>query len=134
MSRKGFWLGLVAGLIIMGLIAGAVGVGVFGFIRYRVAGLPQIGRSLRPDLPERPFGFGMRGRSFGFGFGHRTLGLGAFLCLPALLFIGGGLVLAAMAFSRARWHHRDSSPWCRGWVQPSAAADEHAPGGEEPKD
>ena len=98
MSRRGFFYGLVAGMVIMGLLAATIGAVIFAFRWSQGGTLPLHGRS---------FSFGFRGCAPGIGRHGMPFGLGAFLCLHALLFTFGGLFLAAMVCKRVCWQRRD---------------------------
>jgi hypothetical protein len=99
MSRRGFWLGLLVGAIVMGLL---VATAMFVIVRFRSPAAAGI--------------YGLRGRQFGVNprgwfyprMPGRRFGFGALLCGPGLLLILGALVLAAV-FGR-HWHHH---PWDR---------------------
>jgi len=120
-TRKGFFSGLLVGIIVMGLLAAIAGAVILGVRWSQGYMLPLRGRTFGPDLPERSFGFGLRGRSFGFGLRGRPFGFGAFLCCPALLFIVGGFLLLALIGKRSRWHHPHRPPWCWDREKPPAA-------------
>jgi len=96
MSRRGFFFGLLTGIIVMGLLMAIAGFVIF------LARWPQ-GHML--PLHGRSFGFGLPRRSFGYGSVWRPFGLGAFLCGAALLLVLGGFLLLALIGRRWRWHH-----------------------------
>lgn len=121
MSRKGFFSGLLVGIIVMGLLAAIAGAVIFGVRWSQGYTLPLRGRTFGPDLPERSFGFGLRGRPFGFG---------AFLCGPALVFVFGGFLLLALIGTRSRWHHPHRPPWC--WDREKLPAAETKEPADEP--
>jgi hypothetical protein len=108
MSKRGFWLGLVVGAVITGLL---VAVAMFVVLRFR--------------LPATAV-YGLRGRQFGVnprGLGYprlpgRSFGFGAMLCGPLLL-LAGAVVLGALLGRHwhMRRHDRDAS-CCGG--QPSS--------------
>jgi hypothetical protein len=93
MSRRGFWLGLLVGLIVMGLLAATA---MFVLVRFR-------GSAGVYGLRGRQFGISPRGRFYPgmVGGGH---GFGLMCCGPVLLLVLGALVLAAV-FGR-HWYHR----------------------------
>ena len=87
MSRRGFWFGLLAGMIVMGLLAATVAV-VIGHYRWPAAGLGT--------LRGRPFGVNPRGW-FNPRMPGRWLGFGAMLCGPLVL-LAGALLLGALLY------------------------------------
>jgi hypothetical protein len=107
MSRRGFWLGLVVGMIVMGLLAGTA---MFAFVRFRGSAEGIYG------LRGRQFGISPRG-GFYPGMPGRWHGFGAMLCGPVLL-IAGALVLAAVLGRHWHHHHHDGAASCCGG-QPS---------------
>ena len=84
MSRRGFWFGLLVGIIVMGLLAATAAV-VIGRFRWPAAGIG--------GLRGRQFGVNPRGW-FDPRMPGRWLGFGAMLCGPLLL--AGALVLGAL--------------------------------------
>jgi hypothetical protein len=92
-SRKGFWLGLLVGMIVMGLLAATA---MFVIVRFRWPVADTYA------LRGRQFGIGPRSW-FHPGLPGRSLGFGAMLCGPGLLLVLGALVLLAV-FGR-HWHH-----------------------------
>ena len=97
MFRRNFWLGLLVGMIVMGLLAGTA---LLLFVRFRGSELGVYG------LRGRPFGISPRGWFYPRTLG-RWHGFGALLCGPVLL-LAGVLVLGVL-FGR-RWHRRASQP------------------------
>ena len=97
MNRRGFWAGLLVGLVIMGLIAA-----VAGFMMFRMggtaacAGAPGALGALREGRLSR--GGGYYGRMPMFGGGHMFF-------MPGGLLLIGALVLAFFAGKHWGHHH-----------------------------
>ena len=112
MSRRGFWLGLLVGVIVMGLLAATA---MFVLVRFR-------GSADLSPLRGRQFGINPRGRFYP-GMPGRWHGFGLMFCGPVLFFIAAALVLAA-GFGRRchhRHHHHGQGAPCCG-EQPSPVA------------
>jgi hypothetical protein len=94
MSKRGFWLGLLVGAVITGLL---VATAMFVMMRFRWPAAAGI--------------YGLRGRQFGVNprgwflprMPGRGFGFGAMLCGPLLL-LAGALVLGALLGKH--WHSR----------------------------
>jgi hypothetical protein len=137
-SRRGFFYGLLAGMVLMGLLAAVAGVVMVGVRWPWGRALPLRGSAFHSRLTERGFGFALPGRLLGVGLSRRPLGF-AFFCLPALLLIFGALVLFALAGRRWLGHRPDRdhdwSDWDESPAEPVAAEHEQdvpaADGGAE---
>jgi hypothetical protein len=93
-------------MVVMGLLVATIGAVVMAF-RWSQGGTPHLhGRGFGFGLREGAKGFGLRGRAPGIARHGKVLGLGAFLCLHAVLLAFGGLFLAAVVGKRACWHRR----------------------------
>ncbi len=108
MPKRQFWFGLVAGLVIMGLIVGtlaALGLGA------------RWASGSRSTLRARPFGLqpGERGELFGLrdrgAMTLRHFGVAALVCCPGLFLILGVLVVAGYLWKRYGPHatHHDGA-------------------------
>lgn len=111
MSRKEFWYGLVAGMVVMGVVAASIGAVLFAF-RWSQGAMPALhGRTFGFGLREGTRGFGLRGWAPRVGRHVSPFGIGALLCLHVPLFALGGLFLAAVISRRTCWpprhFHRD---------------------------
>ena len=122
MNRRGFWTGLLIGLVIMGLI-----LAVVGMVLFRVRGT-----ALLAGAP----GAWREGRlSRGGYYGHMPMfGGGHMFFMPGGLLLIGALVLAFFAgkhWSRHHEHcHRHHEHWHHGEHWRRECCDEH---GDEPE-
>ena len=112
MSRKGFWFGLLVGLVVMALLAS-----LSGFVILRLRG--TVGPAL--VLRRRSFGWAPRGWRFGFGFPGRSFGFRPLLCALALLLVFGAVVLIAVFAGHRCWHRSIKRPCSREGQKPSEA-------------
>jgi len=129
MSRRGFWLGLLVGMIVMGLLAATVGMFVFHFRRTGVATMPFRGRMFELNPRDRTPDLRMPGLPSGTTLPRRSPGLALLLCIPGGLLILGALVLAAIA-GRHFWHRSARHGQCcseHGSEAPAAEPDERPP-------
>ena len=110
MSRKGFWMGLLVGLIIMGLLAGTVAVVILGARWASGSKVALRGRSFDLQPGERGQLFGLRGRG-GMGFSRWHCGLGALLCCKGLFLLVAAMAVAAFFCRRRCWHGSGGHHW-----------------------
>lgn len=103
MSRKGFWFGLIAGVVLMGLLAATIGAAAIAFRWLQGGMLPMHGQGFGFGLREGAKGFGFRGWGPGRGGHWKPFGFGALLCLHVPLLALGGLFVAAMVGRWACW-------------------------------
>jgi hypothetical protein len=131
MSKRGFWFGLLAGLVIMGLVVGTVAVVFLGARWASGSKVALRGRSLQVQPGERGPVFGLRGCG-GMISPRSHFGLGALFCCPALFLILGGVALAAFFGRRRCWHGHRGHHWR--WHEGMPCDAEHAEESQEAKE
>jgi len=103
MYRKGFWTGLLVGLVLAGVAAACLA----GLVMLRARGM------LVPALGLRLRSFGWMGHAGRLTFGMPARGVGGLLCLPLLLLGLGAAVVATVFAAHRCWRrgcghsHRD---------------------------
>ncbi len=93
MSRRSFWLGVLVGLVVMGVVVASLA----GLVMLRSRGMlgPVLG------LRARSFEWARHGGRFALGFPARAFG--GLLCLPVLLLVLGAVVLIAVFAGHRCW-------------------------------
>jgi len=95
MYRKGFWVGLLVGLVLAGMVVASLA----GLVVLRSHGMlgPLLGVRLRS------FDWAGHGGRLAFGMPGRTFA--GLVCLPVLLLVLGAAVLLAVLAAHRYWRH-----------------------------